>query len=129
MFLKTIADYAVTQGAGVIGKTLFAYNMPETANLAVLLRQPLVGAPIDYELPGYRKTKFQVVARCKPTEIEQGRALIDGFVEKITLLRETVLSGYQIKFMRPRHDPVMYPISEGANLEFSVNFDVVYVIV
>lgn len=129
MFLKTLAQYAASVGGGIIGKTLFAYNMPETANLAVLLRQPLTGAQIDYELPGYRKTKFQVVARCKPTEIEQGHALIEGFVQKITLMQETSLAGYKVKFMRPRHDPIMYPISEGANMEFSVNFDVVYVIV
>lgn len=129
MFLKTIAEYAESKDAGTIGVNLFAYNMPETSNLGVLLRQPLVGADIDYELPGYRKSKFQVVVRCKPAEIEQGRAKIDDFVQKITLLTETALTGYLIKFMRPRHDPIMYPISEGANLEFSVNFDVVYVIV
>lgn len=129
MFLKTIAEYAESIGAGMIGRDLFAYNMPESSNLGILLRQPLVGAEIDYELPGYRKSKFQVITRCKPPEIEQGRAKIDEFVSAITILSETNLTGMQIKFMRPRHDPVMYPISEGANLEFSVNFDVVYVIV
>jgi len=129
MFLTTIAEYAESNGAGTIGRDIFAYNMPETANLAVLLRQPLVGTAIDYELPGYRKTKFQVVLRCKPAEIMQGKAAIDDFVEKITLHQETTLTGYKVKYMRPRHDPVMYPISEGGNMEFSVNFDVVYVIV
>jgi len=129
MFLKAIAEYAQSVGAGTIGQDLFAYNMPETPNIGILLRQPLVGAEIDYELPGYRKSKFQVVVRCKATQIEQGRATIDDFVAKITLMQETALTGYTIKFMRPRHDPIVYPISEGANLEFSVNFDVVYVIV
>lgn len=129
MFLKSVAEYAQSIRAGTIGKDLFAYNMPESSNLGVLLRQPLVGAEIDYELPGYRKSKFQVIVRCKPSEIEQGRAKIDAFVSSITLMGETAITGYKIRFMRPRHDPIMYPISEGGNLEFCVNFDVVYVIV
>lgn len=129
MLLKIIAEYAESINAGTIGRDLFAYNMPETSNLGVLLRQPLTGAEIDYELPGYRKAKFQVIVRCKPVEIEQGLVKITEFVDMITVLSEMNLSGMQIKYMRPRHDPVLYPVSEGNNLEYSVNFDVVYVIV
>lgn len=129
MLMKVIAEYAHGIGAGVIGQTLFAYNMPESVVLSILLRQPLNPVDINYELPGYRKTQFQVIARCHPKDIEQGHALITAFVEAITIEYESDIAGMHVKYMRPRHDPMVYPLSEGNHLEFAVNFDLVYVIV
>ena len=59
--LKKMSDKRV----GVIGKSLFIHNMPTECELGVMLKGELAGARVNYELPGYQKSMFNVVARSK----------------------------------------------------------------
>lgn len=125
MNLEAIANYLVTQGVGISGQSLFVYRMPPAINEGILLISDLKGTEIDYELPGFKRTTFQAIVR--HTEHVAGRALADLVSSTLTLENGFVLSNLLVRYIRPRHEPVMYPVSEGDYLEFSVNFDAVYI--
>lgn len=127
ILVETLAATLQEKGLGQIGVDIFANNMPAIVNLAIGLFGKLTGDTIDYELKGFRKTTFQLVVRCQlPTE---GKNLIKQAADAITFEKAIELPGFHINYIRPRHDPVSYPISDGNKTEFSVNFDACYVIV
>ncbi len=126
MKLDSIARKLQTDGLGTIGKEIFIDNMPAKATSGILLRSALLGSPIDYELPGYRNTHFNVATRGKTHKA--GEELMARVMLALTL-GETKLTGMAIQHMRPRTDPVAFPLSEATIFEFLVIFEVVYVIV
>jgi hypothetical protein len=126
-FTKVLAKRLEQKGVGKLGETIFANNVPSHVLLAVGIYSKLTGATIDYELPGYRKTGFQVVVRCQDYEV--GEELMHKAVQALTILMTENLPGHEVKYMRPRHELVSFPVSSGNLTEFSVNFDVAYVIV
>lgn len=123
MNLMPLVDRLEADGVGVKAKTLFINMIPVDAPKGVLLRNNLNGTPIDYELPGYFKTDFQVIARA-PT-YQEGDALIASVFDSLTV-SETQIGSLYIRYMRPRTKPVVFPISQGNLLEFSTVFDVVF---
>lgn len=125
MKLEPIAEFLEDEGIGTAGKDLFVYHMPEGVSEGVLLVSPLSGEKIDYELPNYRVSKFQVIVR--HSSYREGVALAVMVMNAITLSNTDVLNGIFVKYMRPRHEPVVFPSSKGDNLEISVNYDAVYI--
>ena len=129
MKLNSISDYLADNDVGVAGKTLFVQDLPAGAGSpALMIKNSLDGTPIDYELPGYRKAKFQAIVRCKANKFVDGEALAD-LVSSVLTLSEKRIGDMNFKFIRPINEPVAYQLSDGANYEFSVNFLAVYVIV
>lgn len=134
-FILAMLDILVTAGVGVKGKpsasysgvSMYAGQMPDGVTNMVALMPALTGNKIDHELPGYRKTGFQLVVRSK--DIVSGEALAKQVMDALTIRGETNITGFQIKYVLPKHDPVSYPLSDGNNIELSVNFDATYVIV
>lgn len=125
--VQLMADALHDKGVAIKSKTVFTNNIPATVGLAVGLFGKLTGDTIDYELKGFRKTTFQLVVRCQL--LTDGEVLIRQAVEAITFEKRTDFPGFQINYIRPKHDPVNYPISDGNKTEFSVNFDACFVIV
>lgn len=126
MILPVLAQYLNDQGFAKIGKTLFVHQFPEGAVNATLLRRSEAGARINHELPGYRKDAFQAIVRVR--DYATGQALADQLMDLLTAY-ELDLPGYHFKYVRPRTDPVVYPIQASNYIEYSVNLDAVYVIV
>lgn len=126
MNLESIAEKLQDDGVGQMGASIFINHMPADAASGVLLRPPYVGTPIDFELPGYRKTKFNVAARGK--NYQEAYALAMKVMESLTVM-ETTLTGMDVRYIRPRTEPVSFPVSEGAAVEFLMIFETVYVIV
>lgn len=126
-FHENITALLEEKGVGVRGKTIFINNIPSTLTLAIGVFSKLTGDMIDHELPGYVKTSFQLVVRCQ--NAQAGEQLITQATEAITLHKETVMTNAHVKYVRPRHYPVSFPLSDGNLLEFSVNFDACYVLV
>lgn len=122
--LEALAQLLENAGLGVQGESIFVHMMPSTVGQGVLLLGPLSGTPIDHELPNYRKTHFQAIVRHK--SYSSGKALAEAVSNALTLIN-TTLPGYNVKFILPRHEPVVFPVSEGDFLEISVNFEAVYV--
>lgn len=126
MNLESLADKLQDDRLGKIGKDIFINHMPASAEQGVLLRQPYIGTPIDYELPNYRNTRFQAAIRSKDFKV--GEQLAREVSASLTLT-ETVLPEMDIRYIRPRTEPVPFPLNAAGMFEFLVIFDAVYVIV
>ena len=125
MNLESIAEYLNAQGLGVPGQTVFVHKMPAEVKEGILLLSSLSGTQIDYELPKYRKTKFQAIVR--HTNHIGGKELSKQVMNALTLYNHN-LTGMKVKRIRPRHEPIVFPVSKGNLLEFSVNYDAIYVL-
>lgn len=101
---------------------VFINFMPSTVKEGVLLLNKLRGAAIDHDT-GLRRSSFQVIVR--HVDQIQAIALAEQVMGALTMNRRQ-LEGAEVKYILPRHEPVVYPISEGGLLECSVNFDAVY---
>lgn len=125
MNLLSVAEYLDMNGFGRRGKDLFVGFMPSGVEKGILLLEPITGTPIDHELPGYRRAKFRVVVR--DADHNSGKDTAEKVSEALDL-QNVSLSKMDIKHMHPLHDPVAFPVSEADHLEYSVNFETVYVI-
>ena len=129
MKLKAVMEYLANKDVGIIGDTLFVQDLPlNSGTPAIMLKNSLDPTDIDYELPGYRKGKFQAIIRCKAKAFEDGQELAE-LVSAALTLQEVTIGKYHYRYLRPVSEPVAYQLSDGANYEFSVNFSAVYVIV
>ena len=123
MNLMPIAEKLEADGVGVMADTIFINMIPAEAPTGVLLRNPLQGTLIDYELPGFYKTEFKVI--CRAPNYPDGDALIQAVFDSLTLAEAQVGSIY-VKYMRPKTKPVVFPLSKGNLLEFSANFTICF---
>jgi len=131
MDLMPLATLLSDAGLGTLGQTanssavsIYINMMPAEAELAILLRTPLSGTRIDYELPGYYRTEFQVIVRGR--SYAAASDLMARVLESLTFLVETQLDSIAIKHCRPRTEPVPFPLSKGNLLEFNVMFDIAF---
>lgn len=121
MNLLPLVEHLQAKKVGTMGKTLYINMLPIGVPTAVLLRNSLNGTEIDYELPGYSRTQFQAIVRAPG--YPQGEALMERLTAALTLADKTI-GPYHFNYCRPRTEPVVFPLSEGNLLEFSVYFDV-----
>lgn len=121
MNLIPLVEHLQAKKIGTMGKTLYVNMLPIGVPQAVLLRNSLTGTEIDHELPGYSKTQFQAIVRAP--SYPQGEQLMEKLTTALTLSDEK-LGQYHFNYCRPRTEPVVFPLSEGNLLEFSVYFDV-----
>lgn len=129
MKVKQFAEYLEENGVGTIGKDIFVQHLPErAASTSIMLKNSLEGTPIDHELPGYRRGRFQAVIRCKANKFEEGEELAQLVSDTLTCY-EKAIGEFHFNYLRPISEPVAYQLSDGANYEFSVNFMANYVIV
>lgn len=125
MNLMPLLNQLQAMGLGQAAKTLYVDMLPAGATNAMLLRNPLSGTPINYELPGYYMTEFQLIVR-GPAADPQTRTRIAQAVAALTFDNQQ-LEDHFFKYCRPRTEPVVFPISTGNLLEFSVMFDCCFV--
>lgn len=123
MNLLPLAQKMETDGLGVLGETIFINMIPAECHRGILLRNPLRGTAINYELPGYYKAKFQLIARAQ--DYTQGDTLINAAFVSLTLSNVT-LGPMALQFMRPITKPVVFPLSKGNLLEFAADFETVF---
>ena len=117
MKLMPLLERLQMNGLGAAGTDLFLNMMPSTVTRATMLREPLTGTEINHELPEYYKTEFQVIVRSP--DYEDGLRLIDDVVAALTLEEEVVEDMY-FRYCRPKAQPVSFPISDGALIEYTV---------
>jgi hypothetical protein len=123
MNLEPLANLLEDAGFGRLATNIFLNMLPAEAGSAILLRNALPGTDINYEIPGYFKTHFQLVVR------SPGYATGDDIAKRVSAALKfdnlQVDSQYYV-YCRPRTLPVAYPLSKGNLLEFNVFFDVIY---
>jgi hypothetical protein len=127
MNLKSIATYLEDQGLGTQGTDLFINYMPPDAATGILLREPMGGSQIDWDLPGFIKTSFQLVVRTQVYQdgVDQINAVTTAL--HTGLKGGTVVAETQWNYARPRHEPFASAPTPGRATEFLVNMDVCYV--
>lgn len=113
-------------GLGTQGADLFVHMMPAEAKQAVLLRTPLSGTPIDYNLPGFFKTQFQMIVRVPAASYDSGEQLAQNVIAALTM-NEVQVENLFFNYSRPRTEPVPFPLSKGNLIEFNVMFDCCFV--
>lgn len=124
MNLMPIAEFLEEEDFGKMGDSIFINMIPADAPRGILLRNDLSGTPIDYELPGYFKTNFQVIVRSE--NFVEGEERINAILAALTL-RDRRLGNMHINYMRPRTEPVVFPLSVGNLLEFATYVDISFV--
>lgn len=127
ILLEAVAQRIEENNLGKRGVDLFINGMPASVHEGIGLVPPRSGNDIDHELPGYRKTTFQIVVRGR--NYLEGMEKINALTNLIFLNQSTILGNLEVRYIRPRHDPIAYPLSDAGLTEFSVNFDANYVIV
>lgn len=123
MNLLPVAEKLEADGVGVMADTIFINMIPAEAPTGVLLRNPLAGTQIDYELPGFYKTQFKVI--CRAPNYAEGEALIQAVFDSLTVA-ETQVGTMYVKHMRPKTKPAVFPLSKGNLLEFAADFDICF---
>lgn len=126
MNLKPVADRLSLLGLGVQGQTLFINHFPAIESAGLLLRPPLVGAKLDHDLPGFIKFEFKLIARAKGHVAAE--TLARDAVDALWIKQETQVGPWFVKYMRPMHVPVAYPISIGELVECNTDIAVCAVI-
>lgn len=110
----------------MMGKTLFVERIPTSAVDGVMLRVGVDGIQIDHET-GLRKGTIAVILRASTTS--RGNEGFEHLSRALLMEHETQLGGYLVKRLEAQTEPRIYPISEGNNVEFSVNYSIVYAII
>ncbi len=123
MNLIDLAAYLETNGLGIQGKSIFVNQMPVECQSGLMLRSPLKGTQIDYELPGFYKGSFQLTVRAPNYAV--GSLNIANITAALTL-KNTVIGSYSYNYIRPTNLPVVFPLSKGNLLELSVDFEVCF---
>lgn len=110
---------------GEQGVSLFLNMMPSEAESAILLRSPLSGSRINYELPGFYQTQFQVIVRSHDYAL--GDKLMAQVLTALTMT-DTQVGPMLFNYIRPHTDPVVFPLSAGNLLEINVLMDCCFVV-
>lgn len=122
-FLLDIATHLEEQDQGYTTgreKNIFVYAMPEHITKGILLKDAIFGTQIDHELPGYFVNDFRVIVRAK--EHAEGEDKAKAVADALTILNQTI-GTLGVNYIRPRHLPMVFPVSEGDYLEWLVTFD------
>lgn len=123
MNLYPIAERLQEFGLGTMAESIFINMIPVECTQGILLRNPLQGTQIDYELPGYFKTRFQLIVR--HATYAGGEELINQALDALTA-NEIQIGPMYVKFVRPTTKPVVFPLSKGNLLEFATYFEIVF---
>jgi hypothetical protein len=132
MRLDLLAEMLEINGFGQRGTDIFVHRMDADATRGIMLRNPINGIETDYNMPGYLKTTTQVIVR--DTDQVRGDTTSAAIMKLFTMYR-VVFSDpnggaflMQINQMYPEKLPIVYPRSDGRVTEWSLNFNVTYVL-
>lgn len=121
MILREMAALLEDGNVGTLGVDMFIHFMPQDVSVGILLLDRMSGNLIDNEIKGMRRGGFQVITRGPNFD----DTLINSIVPLLTI-EGKVVKGLDVKYILPKADPVVYPATDGNNIEYSVNFDAVY---
>lgn len=123
MNLEPISNYIAANTDLEQGTTLFDYVMPSGIKSGVLLISEPSLNQVDQEIKGVVRGRFQAVVRGK--SFTEGKTRAKELFDLLNLL-EMDLTEYTVTYCRPIAEPFPFARSEGANVEFSVNFEIRY---
>lgn len=122
-YLLSVAQLIYEAGIASAEETLFINMMPIAVNNGILLRSPINGTKIDYEINGYYNTEFKVIVRT--TNYQTGAEMMQSVFNALTLT-DVIANDILIKQCYPDNEPISYPISEGNILELASDFKIAF---
>ena len=105
-------------GLGVVGSSLFQSHMPAECKAGALVLTR-VGIMVD-PYTGLRKGPFQVIVRAGT--IVEAHTRASAIIKALTT-EGTTKGGVTFKFIKPEHEPLVFPRTEGSQFEASVNYN------
>lgn len=126
--IEAITEYVRSLHIEGIDQNVFAYNLKVDEG-AVFVASAL---GVDPEIPKMYRGSFQLVVRGRDISSTQSIAkkISDAldYNERISkgLAPDIGVHPYVVKYIRPRHLPLLYPRSDGDLYEASVNFDICF---
>lgn len=124
MNIAPVIERLVELGFGDKGKSLFAYYMPTDTDFGILVLPSGTRTGVDPYIKGQRHGKFQVIVR--HNSYPECADIAHRVAEGLQVSRETI-DGIYFHQIRPTHEPLMFPPSDGDKIESSINFQAVYV--
>jgi hypothetical protein len=130
MRLDLLAQVLADASLGAIGTSIFVYRMNADCKQGIMLREPLIGVPVDPNLPNYFKHNVQVIVRAP--DQATGDALAKNAMKALTFYNRMFFDGdnnlqMQVNHLFPKILPVVYPRLDGQGIEWSVDMDANYV--
>lgn len=108
---------------------IYINELPASATAGVLIKEGYSGATIDPEIRGLRKSRFQIAVRDSKKKYETAKRRAEAIMAALDIKGELrVTDGILIKMCRPLTEPIPYPVSDAGNIEFSLNFYIIYVV-
>lgn len=118
--LQAITNFIQAQGLGTPGVDLFYGHMPAEVDAGSVV---LARVMIDIDpYTGINKGTFQVVSRAMKGDQAYDRA---AAIKKVLRLEGAELGGVSFKFIHPKHEPLVFPRTDGGQYEASVNYQFV----
>jgi hypothetical protein len=114
----------VDAGLGDIGETITFDTLPASVSKGLCLRSNISGDDIDYEIPGFAKGVFRIIARS--ARYEEGEELLNNAIRALLVTRPKKIGKMTVRYCRPMTTPMNFPVSEGNYREFSVKMDICY---
>lgn len=119
-------------GVGAPGESMFSHQIPADMRQGIMLKMPLDGFTVDNYLPGFYKGSFQVIVRA--TTSAEGEAKCREVIK--ALVRNQSQDFYdapgklamRIDMLILDKLPIRYPRQESNAIEWSINFNVVFVL-
>lgn len=111
----------------VMGQTVFLHRMSDAHPEGLMLRNSNQnGLSIDHEVTGLRRGRLTALYRSP--DVKRGTDRMALVMDGLTLT-DTRFGRCLIKQMFPLSEPIPYPVTGTDNVEFSVEFHVVYAII
>lgn len=110
----------------------FREFMPPDIKTGVMMRSPLTGINIDAYMPGYHKTRLQLIVR--HDDPQAGRIYADQIARTLHVEgserypANAERGAVEVKLFRLDQLPIFFPRLDGNGYEFSLNFDAVFVL-
>lgn len=117
-FEDSLVEHIAASVTGLIpGSSLFHSHMPADVVSGVLV---MARVPVMNDLyTGMRKGTFQVICRDVKIVLAHDRATA---IMKAIASEGVVVGGVNFRFIKPQHEPLVFPRTEGAQFEAAVNY-------
>lgn len=112
------------KGCGKCAKDIFVDTLPSESSMGIVLRSSISGDTIDYELPGFMKATFRLIARAANHGI--GQEMLQKATDALYIELSEVVGSMNVRICRPITTPMIFPLSNGNLREFSVNMRIIY---
>lgn len=115
--LKAIVNFIQAKGLGTPGVDLFYGHMPSEVSTGTLV---LARVAIDNDpYTAIKKGTFQIVTRAATGNLAHDKA---AAIAKVLRFEGAEIGEVSFKFAYPKHEPIVFPRTDGGQYEASVNY-------